>query len=303
MGALGYVEEFVQQEQAAGRAVPTRRNHRRALERLEAWLAAEGLEEGRVQPGDLVRFVNAEGARVSRGQVNNVVSAVRVYFRWLAEEGLRRDGQNPAARMKYQSVPMKPVDSLTEAECKKLVRWATTKAPRERFGVHRTGTLALLLLDTGLRIGEALRLRVSDVDFGEGKILVHSTKTGDFRIVPLSPLLRKHLRRYLQAREDRLARLSVTSDLLFVSESGRACGVSATEQSFRSAAEAAGIRRIHPHLLRHTFATQCLLNGAPLPAVMRLGGWRKLTTVQRYTYMNDAVAAEVHSRTSPLARV
>ena len=50
-----------------------------------------------------------------------------------------------------------------------------------------------------------------------------------------------------------------------------------------------------------TFATQSLLNGAPLPAVMRLGGWRKLSTVQRYTYMNDAVAAEVHSRTSPLA--
>jgi len=59
---------------------------------------------------------------------------------------------------------------------------------------------------------------------------------------------------------------------------------------------------VYPHLLRHTFATQSLLNGAPLPAVMRLGGWRKLSTVQRYTYMNDAVAAEVHSRTSPLAR-
>ena len=53
----------------------------------------------------------------------------------------------------------------------------------------------------------------------------------------------------------------------------------------------------------NTFATQSLLNGAPLPAVMRLGGWRKLSRVQRYTYMKDAVAAEVHSRTSPLARM
>ena len=60
---------------------------------------------------------------------------------------------------------------------------------------------------------------------------------------------------------------------------------------------------MHPHLLRHTFATQSLLNGAPLPAVMRLGGWRKLTTVQRYTYMNDEVAAEVHAKTSPLAKL
>jgi site-specific recombinase XerD len=75
------------------------------------------------------------------------------------------------------------------------------------------------------------------------------------------------------------------------------------ERAFRGVGRAAGIRRIHPHLLRHTFATQSLLNGAPLPAVMRLGGWRKLTTVQRYTYMNDAVAAEVHAKTSPLANL
>jgi hypothetical protein len=72
------------------------------------------------------------------------------------------------------------------------------------------------------------------------------------------------------------------------------------EMSFQLIGPKAGIRRIHPHLLRHTFATQSLLNGAPLPAVMRLGGWRTLNTVQRYTYMNDEVAAQVHAQTSPL---
>jgi site-specific recombinase XerD len=88
---------------------------------------------------------------------------------------------------------------------------------------------------------------------------------------------------------------------VFVSESGRPCSVGTVEKSFKSLARAVGVPKLRPHLLRHTFATQSLLNGAPLPAVMRLGGWRKLSTVQRYTYMNGAVAAEVHSRTSPLA--
>jgi len=301
MGALCYVEEFVQQEQAAGRAVHTRRNHRRALERLDAWLDSQGLTEAAVQAADLVRFVNSEGERVSRGQVNNVVSAVRVYFQWLSTEGLRRDGRNPAVRLKYQTIPLKPVESLSESDCKKLVRWAATRAPRERFGVHRTGVLALVLLDTGLRIGEALRLKLGDVDFDEGKILVRRTKTGDFRVVPLSPLLRKHLRRYLQRREERVAKLGSRAEEVFLSESGGPCSVSAAEGSFHYLSRAAGLGRVYPHLLRHTFATQSLLNGAPLPAVMRLGGWRKLSTVQRYTYMNDAVAAEVHAKTSPLA--
>jgi len=66
-----------------------------------------------------------------------------------------------------------------------------------------------------------------------------------------------------------------------------------------SGRQCCGFVASHPHRL---IAAKPLLNGAPLPAVMRLGGWRKLSTVQRYTYMNDAVAAEVHAKTSPLAR-
>ncbi len=303
MGAFSYVEEFLHHERAAGKATATLRNRRRALSALADWLEEEGKSETEATTNDLVAFVNTLVGRLTPEHVNQFVSAIRVYFRWLCEEGLRNGDGNPAARLKFQRVRSKPVESLTEQECGKLIRWATTKAPKERFGVHRTGTLALLLLDTGLRIGEALRLRLLDLDFGEGKLLVRQTKTDDFRVLPISPPLRKHLRRYLQRREQRLAKLDRVSDAVFLSESGKPCSVSVAEHSFQRIGQAAGIRRTYPHLLRHTFATQSLLNGAPLPAVMRLGGWRKLSTVQRYTYMNDAVAAEVHSRTSPLARM
>jgi site-specific recombinase XerD len=302
MGAFSYVDEFLHHERAAGKAPATLRNRRAALDALSRWLDDQGKSEQQATPADLVGFLNSLVGRYTPEHVNQAVSALRVYFRWLADEGIRSDGANPAARLKFLRAPLKPVESLSAADVRKLVRWATTKAPRGRFGVHRTGTLALLLLDTGLRVGEALRLTLSDLDFGEGKLLVRQTKTGDFRVVPLSPVLRKHVRRYLQRREERLAKLGVESNLVFIAESGDALTVTRAEHCFLRIGEAAGIRRVHPHLLRHTFATQSLLNGAPLPAVMRLGGWRKLSTVQRYTYMNDAVAAEVHAKTSPLAR-
>jgi len=302
MGTLGYVEEFLHHERAAGRASATLRNRRAALEMLDEWLGTQRKSEDKLTGADLVAFLNTRVGRYTPEHCNQIVSALRVYFRWLAEEGLRPDGSSPAARLKYLRAPAKPVESLNEADCKKLVRWASVKAPRERFGVHRTGVLALLLLDTGLRVGEALRLTVPDLDFDEGKILVRKTKTGDFRVVPFSPLLRKYLRRYLEQRARRLEKLGQQSEFVFVSEGGAPLQVTRAEHCFLRIGEVAGLgRRIHPHLLRHTFATQSLLNGAPLPAVMRLGGWRKLSTVQRYTYMNDAVAAEVHSRTSPLA--
>jgi len=295
MGALFYVEEFEHFEKAAGRSPATRKHHRRLLGKLSEWLESNGVAEDKIQPRDLIGFINFYGDRVSRSEVNNAVSAFRVYFRWIHEEGLRPDGVNPAARLKYQNVPAKPVESLTTEECQRLVHWATLKAHRERFGGLRTATLALLLLDTGLRVGEACRLRIADVDFSQARIVVRRTKIGDFRIVPLSVVMRKHLRRYLQRRARVLGKWDIESEWLFVSESGAPMSVWIADESFHRVGEKAGIsRRVYPHLLRHTFATQSLLNGAPLPAVMRLGGWRRLQTVQRYTYMNDQVAAEVH---------
>ncbi len=302
MSTFSYVDEFAYHERVAGKAASTIRNHRAAVTALAAWVAERGKSEADAGAADLLGYLNTIIGRYSPDQVNNVISAFRVYFRWLLEEGLRDDNTDPAAKLKYVPVPLRPVESLTGAECRRLVRWASGQARRKRFGAHRSAVLAMLLLDTGLRVGEALGLHMSALNFEEGRILIRKTKTGDFRLVPLSLGLRRHLRRYLMRRQKRLAQLEVNSEFVFIGESGNQCSVSAAEQSFRRIGEAAGIRPVYPHLLRHTFATQSLLNGAPLPAVMRLGGWRKLTTVQRYTYMNDAVAAEVHGRTSPLAR-
>jgi integrase len=92
--------------------------------------------------------------------------------------------------------------------------------------------------------GEALRLKLADVDFDDGKILVRRTKTGDFRVVPLSPLLRKHLRRYLQRREDHVKKHGSKAEEVFLSESGGPCSVSTAETSFRYLSRAAGLGRV-----------------------------------------------------------
>ena len=300
MERVPYVEEFLLWQSASGKSDATVRNHRAALRKFGDWLSAtDGRAVQDLSPQDLAAFVNDQRKQRAPDQVNLCVCALRVSFRWLLEEELREDGQNPARRLKFLPVPPRPVDSLSKEQCQKLVRWAS-KARKQRFGVHRTAVLAVLLLDTGMRLGEALRLSVSDLTLSECKCIVRQSKTRTFRVVPFSVTARRHLQHYLVRRSRRLNG-DGDSGHIFLSENGGPCSVGTAEKSFRSLGRTVGIPKLHPHLLRHTFATQSLLNGAPLPAVMRLGGWRKLTTVQRYTYMNDAVAAEVHSRTSPLA--
>jgi integrase/recombinase XerD len=301
MDSVLYFEEFVLWQSAAGKAAGTIRNYRKALGKFGDWLSEQdGMTAQDVTPADLARYVHALREQYPPDQVNISISALRVYFRWLAEEELRTDGQNPTRRLKFLPVRPRPVESLSKQECQRLVRWAAG-ARKQRFGVYRTAVLAVLLLDTGLRVGEALSLRLSDLGVKEGRCLVTKGKSKGFPVVPLSIAVRRHLRHYLLHRERKFPDSCKGTDLVFLSEAGGPCTVGAAERSFRNLRRKVGIPNLHPHLLRHTFATQSLLNGAPLPTVMRLGGWRKLSTVQRYTYMNDSVAAEVHSRTSPLA--
>jgi site-specific recombinase XerD len=269
------IDEFLYYYRASGRAPATIKGKRNGLHLLLRWAEQEQIEIENATAADLLRFVTSL-LRYTPDHVNNVISSLRVYYAWLCEEQLRPD--SPARRVKYLPAPPKPVESLSDKECELLVEWATRKAPKARFGVHRTAVMALLMLDTGLRVGEVTNLVLSDLDFENERIVVRKTKTKDFRVVPLSMGLRTQLRRYLMRRGKNYP----DTDVLFLAEDGRPCSRACAERSFQNIHEACGIgRRVRPHLLRHTFATQILLNGAPMPAVMRIGGWRKLSTVQR----------------------
>jgi len=302
---LSAAEEFLLAEEAAGKAPPTLRNRRQALSRLARWCAQEGVSDLEVTPDGLRRYLAGLRARVSDGQVNLEVAALRRYFRFLQAEGLR--SENPAAGLRFLPVAMKPPQALPEEQVRRLLRACQRVRARERFGTQRAAALTLLLLDTGLRVGEAVRLRVTDLHLGEngdGRLLVRAPKTKSFRVVALTPTLRVYLvGRYLRFRARRLAHLGRHSDLLFVSEQGGPLSVDRAEDGVRCLGRRAlgEEAKLHPHLLRHTWATLSLSNGAPLPAVMKLGGWRKLETVQRYTQFTDSQALAVHQATSPLA--
>lgn len=229
------------------------------------------------------------------------MSALRVYFRWLAEVQARPD--NPAAVLRFLRADAKPLESLRPEEVRTLVSFVK-RAAHYRFGTYRSAVLTLFLIDTGVRIGEALRLQTSDIDVAEGRLHVTATKTRTTRWIPISPLLRKHVAAYLRRRAVHLQRRRLPDcGVLWIGQHGGPWTVSNAGRSCQTVARLAGVmRRVYPHLYRHTFATLSLLGGAPLSAVMQLGGWRKLATVQRYTHMSAQQLAEVQAASGPLTQ-
>jgi len=181
-----------------------------------------------------------------------------------------------------------------------------TKAPEEwerffacidtRYPTQaRNHALLLVMYVTALRVGEALSLRVRDVDFESGRVTVVSGKTGQ-RVVPLPPErdeLERSVDRWLDCREQWGPR----SDLLFVTRAGAPLQPSAVRRSMSLYAQRSGIGHATPHMLRHSAATELLSHGAPPIGVQRVLGHSSLaTTLTAYAHACDQHANEAMKR-------
>ena len=146
---------------------------------------------------------------------------------------------------------------------------------------HRA--IFMLLYGAGLRVEELLALTVSDIDSQRMVVHVRNTKNRHDRIVPLSPRMLQALREYWKARRPK--------DTLLFPGRGRDKHLTraAVALAIRKTARSAGIdKKVHPHLLRHAFATHLLELGADLRTVQILLGHRSLSSTLRYTHMTEA---------------
>ena len=155
----------------------------------------------------------------------------------------------------------------------------------------RNHALLYLMYVTGLRVGEALALRLKDVDFDLGKVTVVEGKTGQ-RVVPLPndvDELKSSLDRWLAFRGS----WTPKDDLLFVTRTGEPMRTSAVRRFIALYGERSGIGHCNPHQLRHSAASEMLAAGAPPIGVQRVLGHKSLrTTLETYAHACDTHALE-----------
>ena len=248
-----------------------------AVEDLERWLAsmrADGLA-----PSTLARRV----------------SAVRTFFRHLILIGRRED--NPAAAIKLPRRVRRLPRALSPSETERLIDAATGTTPR----TLRDRALVELLYGAGLRVSEAVGLEKSAVDLDERIVRVFG-KGGKERLVPLGRPAAEAARRYLALGRPHLDRRYRPE--LFLNARGGALTRAGAFFILRRLAGKAGLEpeRVHPHLLRHSFATHLLEGGADLRSVQEMLGHADLGTTERYTHVSDRRRREVYFQAHPHAR-
>ena len=231
---------------------------------------------------------------ISTATINNYIRNLRVFFNYLERNYIIK--KNPMKKIRQLRTNRKPKVYLTDEELRKLL----ANLDRSYFSEHRDYMMIMLMLDSGMRLGECSTLLVTDLELHRKRINLRAeeTKGRRERTVFFSPKTEKALRSWLQFK-DRY----VESDYLFpVKEHGGPIGVGNFESNFRKYIARVGLNEEYsPHCLRNNFAKRCLMNGMDIYTLSKILGHSSVTvTEQAYLDINDDDMSKRYQTYSPL---
>ena len=226
--------------------------------------------------------------------VNSSLSAVRSFFRFALS---RKMVQNDPAHLVKGPKKQKPLPQFVrEEEMNRLLD--TEQMWEEGFAGLRARTIILLFYETGIRLAELIGLNSADVDFATHQLKV-TGKRNKQRIVPFGPELESALQEYMQQRN---ARPSHEESALFLNDKGQRMTRSQVGVIVkRHLSLTTTLKKRSPHVLRHSFATAMLNNGAGLESVRMLLGHESVATTQIYTHTTFEQLKRVYENAHPRA--
>lgn len=300
---------FYLAKQAEGCSPNTIIEYRKDFAHFARW--CNGRDPAKLSAGDLKAFLahlrtepNGRGKPLAAKTVYNCWAALRSFYRWHSEE---YHCPNPMSSVAAPKAPEPVIEPLSREGVAAILRAcdgtreASTKG-RAAFSMRRDTALrdraiVLVLLDAGLRASELCALTVGDVDLSSGRVLVRKGKGGKGRVVYLGKMARRAVWKYLATRAQ-----PRPDEPLFLTREGRALNPDRLVKLFANLGRRAGVANLHPHRLRHTFATEFLRNGGNLLGLQRLLGHSSLEMVRRYAAIAEADLAKAHETGSPADR-
>lgn len=268
--------------------------YRRDLDAFRAWLAEHALHDLAQVRTQHVRGYTAARHRdgLAAKSLQRHLSAIRAWFRFLLREG--EVGVNPAEGIRAPKVRRTLPHTLDADQVCHLM-----ELPGNTPLDLRDRAIMELFYSSGLRLAELVSLNVTDTQGSDGLLQV-TGKGNKMRRLPVGRFAREALETWLAVRRQ-LAKPG--EGALFVSQRGGRLSPRAVEARLRQRAIEQGMpRHVHPHMLRHSFASHILESSGDLRAVQELLGHADISTTQIYTHLDFQHLAEVYDKAHPRAK-
>jgi len=266
----------------------------RDLRRYLGHLDGLGLNEvDQLTRGHIERFLQElSGYGLSPVTLARNISAVRGFHRFLASEGL--SPADPSENLESPKPPKHLPDVLDYAEIERLLAQPDPSSP---LGLRDKAMLELMYA-CGLRVSELLALSPKDLFFADGFLRCFG-KGSKERLIPVGGAAMGWVGKYTTESRPLLLK-AFDTEVLFLNNRGRPLSRMGFWKLLRSYAIKAGIKkRVHPHILRHSFATHLLEGGADLRSVQEMLGHADISTTQIYTHVDREYLKEVHRQFHP----
>jgi len=256
-----------------------------------------GIKSEEASSYDVQSFIaDLSAERMAASSVNRCLSSIRGFYRWMNRFGKRSD--NPCASLKNIKTPVSLPNVLWEDE---MADFASLPETAGILWPERDKALIMAMYSAGLRIGEIVTLSLSNISasFDEAKI---TGKGGKQRYVFFSQEAKEAIAEYLPHREARLRMSGKNGETnaLFINKKGKPISIPGVRWIISRYSQHSGLgKNVHPHALRHSFATHLVNSGCDVRIVQEMLGHSSISTTQRYTHVNIEKMKKVYAASHP----
>lgn len=244
---------------------------------------------------DLIRswLTRLHGQKLAKSTMSRKLSSLRSFFKYMLRH--RFIASDPMTGIRNPKQEVRHPRALNVDQAVSIMDSHPGSEPEDKRDI----ALVELLYGSGLRVSEAIELNLFDADTSSGIVRV-SGKGGKERLSPLSDTARKAIDEYFAVRSELGPTLE--EQALFVGNRGGRINRRQVNRILARMAEQAGVYGgVHPHMLRHSFASHMLQSGADMRSVQELLGHEHLSTTQRYTHLNLRQIMNVYDKAHPMA--
>ncbi len=282
-----------------GLSANTITNYARDIRKLAVFVEMNAIGKNPVTIGkeELQQFIYEIAKTINPRSQARLISGLKGLFNYLVFEDYRND--NPMDFIESPKIGRKLPDTLSEDEINTLINAIDLSKPQG----ERNRAMLETLYGCGLRVSELINLKLSDLFFDEGIILV--TGKGDKqRFVPISEVNKKYINLYNDHFRKHQKIETGHEDFLFLNRRGKKLTRAMIFEIIKQLAEKIGLKKsVGPHTFRHSFATHLLQNGADLRAIQQMLGHESITTTEIYVHLDRSHLANALREFHPRSKI